>query len=159
MAEYRSQLKWLQQWSRGKVAPQHTCTYLHVIVDWQTFCIELYLQITTCRYRNYRYWNTVTLQYGNKICFNSKLTVHSFYVFLFHSGINFNNILVPYSGRFSRSDELSRHRRSHSGVKPYQCIVCEKKFARSDHLSKHLKVHRFPRNSRTSRSANWLNGC
>ncbi|XP_041859116.1 Krueppel-like factor 15 [Melanotaenia boesemani] len=56
--------------------------------------------------------------------------------------------------RFSRSDELSRHRRSHSGVKPYQCIVCEKKFARSDHLSKHLKVHRFPRNSRTGRSAN-----
>ncbi|XP_047465884.1 Krueppel-like factor 15 [Mugil cephalus] len=56
--------------------------------------------------------------------------------------------------RFSRSDELSRHRRSHSGVKPYQCIVCEKKFARSDHLSKHLKVHRFPRSSRTARSAN-----
>lgn len=56
--------------------------------------------------------------------------------------------------RFSRSDELSRHRRSHSGVKPYQCIVCEKKFARSDHLSKHLKVHRFPRSSRTGRTAN-----
>ncbi|KAG3295178.1 Kruppel like factor 15 [Ictidomys tridecemlineatus] len=29
------------------------------------------------------------------------------------------------SRRFSRSDELSRHRRSHSGVKPYQCPVCE----------------------------------
>ncbi|KAF7695776.1 Krueppel-like factor 15 isoform X1 [Silurus meridionalis] len=56
------------------------------------------------------------------------------------------------SWRFSRSDELSRHRRSHSGVKPYQCHVCEKKFARSDHLSKHVKVHRFPRNSRTTRS-------
>uniref|UniRef100_A0A3Q3WUF4 Krueppel-like factor 15 n=1 Tax=Mola mola TaxID=94237 RepID=A0A3Q3WUF4_MOLML len=56
--------------------------------------------------------------------------------------------------RFSRSDELSRHRRSHSGVKPYQCQVCEKKFARSDHLSKHIKVHRFPRISRTVRSAN-----
>ncbi|KAG7267239.1 hypothetical protein CRUP_025051 [Coryphaenoides rupestris] len=56
--------------------------------------------------------------------------------------------------RFSRSDELSRHRRSHSGVKPYQCPVCEKKFARSDHLSKHIKVHRFPRSSRTLRTAN-----
>lgn len=56
--------------------------------------------------------------------------------------------------RFSRSDELSRHRRSHSGVKPYQCPVCEKKFARSDHLSKHVKVHRFPRSSRTVRTAN-----
>ncbi|KAJ8258206.1 hypothetical protein GJAV_G00194350 [Gymnothorax javanicus] len=56
--------------------------------------------------------------------------------------------------RFSRSDELSRHRRSHSGVKPYQCPVCDKKFARSDHLSKHIKVHRFPRNSRTTRTSN-----
>ncbi len=59
------------------------------------------------------------------------------------------------SCRFSRSDELSRHRRSHSGVKPYQCPVCEKKFARSDHLSKHIKVHRFPRSSRTARTAHW----
>lgn len=67
----------------------------------------------------------------------------------------FTNLGVFFPGRFSRSDELSRHRRSHSGVKPYQCIVCEKKFARSDHLSKHLKVHRFPRSSRTGRSANW----
>lgn len=66
-----------------------------------------------------------------------------------------SDVICP-SRRFSRSDELSRHRRSHSGVKPYQCVVCEKKFARSDHLSKHLKVHRFPRSSRTSRSANWL---
>ncbi|XP_028824353.1 Krueppel-like factor 15 [Denticeps clupeoides] len=56
--------------------------------------------------------------------------------------------------RFSRSDELSRHRRSHSGVKPYQCPVCQKTFARSDHLSKHIKVHRFPRSSRNTRSAN-----
>lgn len=64
-----------------------------------------------------------------------------------------SDVLCP-PRRFSRSDELSRHRRSHSGVKPYQCIVCEKKFARSDHLSKHLKVHRFPRSSRTSRPAN-----
>lgn len=57
--------------------------------------------------------------------------------------------------RFSRSDELSRHRRSHSGVKPYQCPVCEKKFARSDHLSKHIKVHRFPRSNRTTRTTHW----
>lgn len=44
--------------------------------------------------------------------------------------------------RFSRSDELARHKRSHSGVKPYGCPVCTKRFSRSDHLSKHLKVHR-----------------
>ncbi|PKU26724.1 krueppel-like factor 15 [Limosa lapponica baueri] len=49
---------------------------------------------------------------------------------------------LPFSCRFSRSDELSRHKRSHSGVKPYQCAACEKKFARSDHLAKHVKIHR-----------------
>lgn len=57
--------------------------------------------------------------------------------------------------RFSRSDELSRHRRSHSGVKPYECTMCEKKFARSDHLSKHTKVHRSPRASRLARTSIW----
>ena len=50
--------------------------------------------------------------------------------------------MLPFSRRFSRSDELSRHKRSHSGVKPYQCAACEKKFARSDHLAKHVKIHR-----------------
>ncbi|AWP03541.1 putative Krueppel-like factor 15, partial [Scophthalmus maximus] len=53
---------------------------------------------------------------------------------------------------FSRSDELSRHRRSHSGIKPYECSLCEKKFARSDHLSKHTKVHRGSRPSRIIRA-------
>ncbi|KAG8516212.1 Krueppel-like factor 15 [Galemys pyrenaicus] len=64
------------------------------------------------------------------------------------------SLTAALSRRFSRSDELSRHRRSHSGVKPYQCPVCEKKFARSDHLSKHIKVHRFPRSSRSVRAVN-----
>lgn len=58
--------------------------------------------------------------------------------------------------RFSRSDELSRHRRSHSGVKPYKCTMCDKKFARSDHLSKHTKVHRSPRASRLARPSVWM---
>ena len=42
---------------------------------------------------------------------------------------------------YSRSDELARHRRSHSGIKPYKCQICAKRFARSDHLDKHHKIH------------------
>ncbi|XP_077637020.1 Krueppel-like factor 15 [Crocuta crocuta] len=62
--------------------------------------------------------------------------------------------------RSGRGDEYAREQTavaalgSHSGVKPYQCPVCEKKFARSDHLSKHVKVHRFPRSSRAVRAVN-----
>jgi len=32
--------------------------------------------------------------------------------------------------RFSRSDELSRHRRAHEGIKPYACRYCDKRFSR-----------------------------
>lgn len=67
------------------------------------------------------------------------------------SGSNFTLLC----SRFSRSDELSRHRRSHSGIKPYECSLCEKKFARSDHLSKHTKVHRSSRSSRIIRATVW----
>jgi len=49
------------------------------------------------------------------------------------------------SWRFSRSDELVRHQRSHSGVRPYPCRTCSKRFVRSDHLAKHQNVHRKPR--------------
>lgn len=65
------------------------------------------------------------------------------------------SLLHPLVTRFSRSDELSRHRRSHSGIKPYECSLCEKKFARSDHLSKHTKVHRSSRPSRIIRATVW----
>ncbi|CAG7838385.1 unnamed protein product [Allacma fusca] len=53
---------------------------------------------------------------------------------------------------YERSDELGRHFRSHTGDKPYQCSVCNKKFSRSDHLSKHRKVH-----ERSSASINCYN--
>lgn len=41
-----------------------------------------------------------------------------------------------------RSDELSRHKRSHTGEKTHICPFCSKGFSRSDHLSKHFRVHK-----------------
>lgn len=49
--------------------------------------------------------------------------------------------------RFTRSDELQRHRRTHTGEKRFQCLECNKKFMRSDHLSKHIRTHTKQRNS------------
>lgn len=43
--------------------------------------------------------------------------------------------------RFSRSDELTRHIRIHTGQKPFQCRVCMRSFSRSDHLTTHIRTH------------------
>jgi len=43
--------------------------------------------------------------------------------------------------RFSRSDELTRHIRIHTGHKPFQCRICMRAFSRSDHLTTHIRTH------------------
>ncbi|ROT70255.1 putative transcription factor Sp5 [Penaeus vannamei] len=44
-------------------------------------------------------------------------------------------------GLHSRSDELQRHLRTHTGEKRFECVECGKRFMRSDHLNKHVKTH------------------
>ena len=43
--------------------------------------------------------------------------------------------------RFARSDELARHRRTHTGEKNFACPMCGHRFMRSDHLAKHARRH------------------
>ena len=50
-------------------------------------------------------------------------------------------IIAECNRRFSRSDELNRHTRIHTGTKPYECKICFRKFTRSDHLTTHMRTH------------------
>ena len=42
---------------------------------------------------------------------------------------------------FTRNEELTRHKRIHTGLRPFACNTCGKRFGRRDHLKKHTKTH------------------
>lgn len=46
---------------------------------------------------------------------------------------------------FTRNEELTRHKRIHSGLRPFPCTHCGKRFGRKDHLKKHTRTHFQPR--------------
>ncbi|GMT03212.1 hypothetical protein PENTCL1PPCAC_25386, partial [Pristionchus entomophagus] len=43
--------------------------------------------------------------------------------------------------RFARSDELNRHKITHTGSRPHQCSICNRSFPRPDHLTTHMRTH------------------
>merc|ERR1712226_1477255 len=42
---------------------------------------------------------------------------------------------------FYRGDELKRHMRVHTKIKPFACTYCDRHFSRSDHLRSHIRIH------------------
>lgn len=64
------------------------------------------------------------------------------HIFLHHPGEKpYKCMWEGCTWKFARSDELTRHFRKHTGVKPFQCPDCERSFSRSDHLALHKKRH------------------
>lgn len=65
---------------------------------------------------------------------------------------------------FTRSEHLARHKRKHTGERPFSCSHCAKNFSRLDNLRQHKQtVHAYEnylklRNSRNTSSASEVNG-
>ncbi|XP_015589624.1 zinc finger protein 271 [Cephus cinctus] len=43
--------------------------------------------------------------------------------------------------KFTHAGDLNKHRRRHTGERPYECAECQKKFAHASNLARHQRVH------------------